>query len=244
MSSRGSQPYGDLVLSFPLASCVGLSLMAFRVSVESGHPFVSFARLYAQSGKTREAREVLENYYRNWRPRTQAEVYGLVRCRPPQWATETVTQRRWPLPLPWIAATATQPRRRPRQAIGPATRWRIAKKARQLAVLTASIKAEGVRCDHANLRDHIRGHLLSHGTRSALLLTGGNNRAAAAAALDFQNVPVLITSVVRREDAGGWPNVMTGQFSEEQALEVFDRVSSATQPAEYGVNRSSTGRIP
>ncbi len=52
----------------------------------------------------------------------------------------------------------------------------------------------------------------------------GQHRFALGGALGLESMPAMVTSVVRREDARLWPQVVSGTFTEKGALELFDRV--------------------
>lgn len=55
------------------------------------------------------------------------------------------------------------------------------------------------------------------------LILGGNHRAAAVSALCYDEIPIRVNSVVRRDDVKFWPNVASGLYTENDALKVFDR---------------------
>lgn len=59
------------------------------------------------------------------------------------------------------------------------------------------------------------------------LITSGNHRAAAAAALGYESIPIRVNLVISRSDVMYWKHVVTGLFTQEQALEIFDNIFDA-----------------
>src|SRR5690606_34671904 len=64
-----------------------------------------------------------------------------------------------------------------------------------------------------------------------LSIGGGMHRVPIAAGLGASHVPVRITSVVRREEADIWPQVVSGLYDLETALQLFDRLYEGRAPA-------------
>ena len=62
------------------------------------------------------------------------------------------------------------------------------------------------------------------------LITAGNHRAVAASALGRVSIPVRINLVISRSQVEYWPHVVTGLYTREQALAVFDQFFDATPP--------------
>jgi len=62
---------------------------------------------------------------------------------------------------------------------------------------------------------------------------GGQHRAAAAAALGLSKVSVRVWQVVRREDVNFWPGVLSGIYTPQSALKVFDSVFSGILGNKY-----------
>jgi hypothetical protein len=59
----------------------------------------------------------------------------------------------------------------------------------------------------------------------------GQHRFALACALGEERMRAMVISVVRREDAALWPQVVSGEFSEDGALSHFDRIFDSRAPA-------------
>lgn len=56
------------------------------------------------------------------------------------------------------------------------------------------------------------------------LITNGYHRAAVIAALGNKTVPIRINLVIRRDEADFWPQVITGTYTKEEALKIFDNI--------------------
>lgn len=83
--------------------------------------------------------------------------------------------------------------------------------------------------------DHIRGHLLIGATPEefCVLIMSGTHRAPALAALGHETVPMLIypRNVYRLRDLERWPGVVSGDFTQDGASRVFDRIMSGQLPS-------------
>jgi len=103
----------------------------------------------------------------------------------------------------------------------------------QYSNLYKSIKENGYNRDNGPSGD-ITANIFSRGD-DWIWVTGGdgNHRTIIVAALDFKEIPVRVTGIIRREDAGSWPNVIRGLYTEEEALHVFDRIFEANPPDIY-----------
>ncbi|MNL59036.1 hypothetical protein D3C87_1827260 [compost metagenome] len=102
---------------------------------------------------------------------------------------------------------------------------------RRLTGIYDAIAREGYRRSDAPDGD-IKGVVLVGGDGFRVLVTAGHHRASALTALGKDTAPIRIDNpVVRRSEAGAWPNVRSGLFSEAQALAVFDRLFAGAQPA-------------
>ncbi len=58
----------------------------------------------------------------------------------------------------------------------------------------------------------------------------GQHRFALAHALGVETMPAMLVSVVRREEARLWPQVVNGMFSERGAVRLFDRIFDGRPP--------------
>src|SRR5690606_27390083 len=97
----------------------------------------------------------------------------------------------------------------------------------RLITLLASIKEHGFKQEYS---DSLGCFVLVNGEKWRWYVNGGQHRASVLAALGYDEMPVCIRQLVRRDDVGYWPNVQSGIFTENQALAVFDRLFSGEPP--------------
>lgn len=60
--------------------------------------------------------------------------------------------------------------------------------------------------------------------------SSGQHRAAILSAMKETYLPLLVKQIIRRDDVAYWPNVKSGLFSKEAALQIFDRRFFAKPP--------------
>lgn len=100
--------------------------------------------------------------------------------------------------------------------------------AKQYAWLTDEIK-NGFH--HGGKYGYIKSEILVDGDDVRWKPGGdGNHRVAAAAALGIESIPVLITKVIRIDEARYWPNVMNQDFDQICAEHVFRQLFNAIPP--------------
>jgi hypothetical protein len=58
----------------------------------------------------------------------------------------------------------------------------------------------------------------------------GQHRAAVLAALGYKHIPVRVRYLIYRNESKLWPNVLSGLYTEKQALRVFDKVFLGQHP--------------
>ncbi len=59
----------------------------------------------------------------------------------------------------------------------------------------------------------------------------GQHRVAVLSALDYKTVPIRVTKIIREEDVDIWPNVLSGLYTKEQALIIFNKVFNGENPS-------------
>ena len=99
-----------------------------------------------------------------------------------------------------------------------------------------SIYDNGYQQTIESLDGDIAGTVLVSGSEFRVLIADGCHRYAVLKALNYPSIPICLRRwplIVRREDAMSWPNVVSGLFSSELALSIFDRVFAGKQQPEY-----------
>ncbi len=92
----------------------------------------------------------------------------------------------------------------------------------RLFVVYQSVKKRGL----LDSFGFIGGQLFVSGQQELVAPKGGWHRVAVCLALKHRHIPMMFRSktlVLRREDVRCWPNVISGLYSEEEALMYFDR---------------------
>jgi hypothetical protein len=103
---------------------------------------------------------------------------------------------------------------------------------RLLRVRDSMIK-NGYRRHNGNDGDSC-GAILIHNNGKYCWVNGkGIHRMCVAHALGFEAIPVRVTKIVRRCDVRYWPGVVSGMFSRETALRVFDRLIEGEAPPRH-----------
>jgi hypothetical protein len=236
---------GPVLIDAPLQ--LGCGLHNYPLRRDGPHPFVRAicAMLQwspAQADEQREAiRRLLDAYYRYVQPASFAEWMGLSAGRS---ALHDILP--WAGPFPWETRNIADTRRDREgvalresarggvelpiaagwQFVGPIVPDKVALEVERLRTLTLSMASRGYRRSGARTGDVIGTVLWSPGRPHdpwRWIVHDGHHRAAVAAAVGLDFLPVRVIRLVRRDEAAVWPNVLSGLYSLEAALETFDR---------------------
>ena len=149
------------------------------------------------------------------------------------WGSESVEERAWRLRL-WAFAGSLANRRKivlPKHGMtdfGPVSERKLALEVQRVLVLDESLKANGFR---PSARHPLEVVGLRRGGDYRWLAMRGRHRFAACAAWAIDSVDARVTKVIRREDVCTWPRVVSGAFTQQGALRVFDRLFRGQPPA-------------
>lgn len=228
-----------VVISAPLEQ--GRAFPINSLGKNGNHPFMVAARLSrSKEGQISEEKmaEVLKLYYHSVIPKNAAELMGLS-------ADSLLSEHpAWSIVMPWDTETIDEWKPLVAAAekfnnyqnglnlsieegwtwIGPTSENKRAIEVRRLSSLLASVLDKGY------LRNDKRD-----GDISAVLLVNEENewvwqsinaqhRAAVVAAIGLEAVPIRVSRVIRREEAAFWPNVMSGLYTKDEAVQVFDTI--------------------
>jgi hypothetical protein len=244
---RRVEPGQPVLVDVPLDLCRTLGCMAFPAMPDGDNPYILTAREYVAGRIRTYEGSPLEAYFATVHPKSGADLVGL----PPGRGT-SILERMEPLlvDLPWLRAPGPQVRdlrfrdmaRDAREAghdltgddgwnhIGPVSERKGELEFARLVALVESVATHG----YLDLPDHmwVLGDILVGEDRSALQIWGGQHRVAALAALDHPTIPLKLRRqcVYRRASVGEWPGVLSGAFTEAEALHVFDRVVDGRPP--------------
>ncbi|WP_143305662.1 hypothetical protein [Marispirochaeta aestuarii] len=82
-------------------------------------------------------------------------------------------------------------------------------------------------------RGQISGSVYLAGPEYVWAVDGGHHRAPVLSYLGYERIPVVVRRFVRREEVAFWPQVVSGLYSEEAALHVFDNFFYSRQPDSF-----------
>ena len=182
----------------------------------------------------------LYNYYQVWQPANAAEYLGIAShssvsnellCVPPfgsvlPWDWDSPEER---LKGSNIGAEGWQ-------QCGPVSEDKAYSEFLRFMNTAKSIFDNGYQRTIESLDGDIAGTVLVSGSEFRVLIADGCHRYAVLKALNYPSIPICLRRwplIVRREDAMSWPNVVSGLFSSELALSIFDRVFAGKQQPEY-----------
>lgn len=252
-------PRRPLLLRVPVSACRVFPPLGFRCEKNAGNPFLDTVWSYINGSHQQYSGSALEEYYGKWAPKTADEVVGLVRPQKP--SGSKTEPHGWTFPWHYgRSGDFAMDRRRivERESVehgadltwkdgclewGPVAQKKGKMEFNRLIKTYASIAQNGYIAGGAH--GYIgRSELLVRSGDWRVLIYGGRHRAAVLAALDSVTIPVLFSEssrfrrwpqwseLVQREHAEWWPRVKTGEYSKQEALQVFDRLFDGVAPWE------------
>ncbi|WP_141737117.1 hypothetical protein [Marinobacter sp. X15-166B] len=193
-----------------------------------------------------EVYNILKRYYAMVQPTTAAEWIGLSKD------LVTVLHHESPLAtsMPWATRTPDECRRARESWAkeesknvgldlsiehgwhfwGPVDNKKLEIEAHRIYRLIRSIKTHGYRRHDGRDGDILGIMLRTENNQWCWRVSGGIHRAAVLSALGSDTIPVRIVQVINREDVDHWPGVISGIFSRQAALAVFDAVLEGSVP--------------
>lgn len=228
----------------------GRGLEIYSLSSSSAHPYIRSIKDALQSDDYRTSLiDKMSMYYSMVQPQNASEWLGFNRGEVSMLDNEPA----WLSVLPWESSSLIQKKKERKDCaiednsehgaklgieegwrnFGPVSEEVLNLEVNRLYSLMVSIKENGVLRNDEHGGDIGAIVLLKddHDFRW-LVEWGGQHRAAAISAMGHKNVSVRVWQVVERKDVSLWPNVVSGIYSEEMALKLFDRIYD-------GVSRSN-----
>ena len=224
----------------------GLDLLSLaRTSI---HPFISAIRMsnFNNTDFSLKLKEHLSAYYNLVHPNNAAEWLGFKSSQLSRMQVEPA----WNSLLPWEnvdlemkrqerSICATQDNEEHGAYIGIESGWRNFGPINK-DVLDVEIKRLKNLCTSINNKGFLRTP--PHGDVGAIVLmkddsswrwvveNGGQHRAAVLSALGYNKIPIKVWKIIEERDVKIWPNVLSGIYSEAEALMIFNRIFSAEIP--------------
>ena len=220
----------------------GYALDSFPLDPNGPHPFIRAVREGCDSEYPRQAiAEVLREYYSVVQPESAAEWLGLSERDVPEF--DEVPG--WMRIFPWRNVSLSTRRkaiervaRRENKkhgvdagadagwrAFGPVSEEVLQVEVERLYRLMKSISENGL-LRHNEPHGDIRAVALVNESGEWHWQTdwGGQHRVAALTAMGYERLPVRIWRVVFRDHVSHWPKVSSGFYTENAALDIFDRI--------------------
>ena len=222
----------------------GLSFNAFTLGPRSMHPWYLAARAFAE-GADERARLILEKYYELVRPASLVEWHDLAPEDCPglaDWPRHAWSIMPWKPVDPGEAIRKAEAAQRDEnrkyrldagmevgaKAFGPVSEAKLEIELKRIAELAKSISLHGFRYDGQD--SDLGGRFLVADGRWRWLPTVGMHRIPVGAALGVREFSIRVISVVRRDEFSLWPHVRSGLFTEQGALQLFDRLFEGRPP--------------
>lgn len=234
---------GSLVVGIRIADARGLHVLG--LPFDDAHPFVQAARagLAARNdGDTAASvRTVLADRYAAFQPATALEAVSLTEIEAPG----LIGQPAYACLLPWSARTISETVRGRAIAMreaglqygtpvslddgltsfGPATSAKLDLETRRISGLLQSVKKHGFR--PFDPQAPLKACALLSGDILRWQIEEGHHRIPVAVASGIKTVPVMVTQIIRKDDAAHWPRVADGTFTAQGAARLFDRIFNA-----------------
>ena len=220
-------------------------IMGFLYNAASAHPlasaFEAARKENALDDSASAARRILSDYYTTVQPASALEVVDLEPHEAP--GLVGIPLHSWVMPWSERSTEDTAMHRRicleeegfvngSRVSIsdgatlfGPVTEKKLRLETTRIVNLAASMKARGFQSIAAHPIEVIG---LRSGSEYRWLVVQGQHRMAACVAFGISRVPARLVRIIRREDAGHWPHVVSKTFTPAGALRCFDRLFAGT----------------
>lgn len=214
---------------------------------DDNHPFKK-AILEAVNSKNeyQAIKDSLDDFYKNNKPESPAEVLGLNEKELPNLSDKPA----WVAIHPWEDRTIDEvEEKRPDltqrenkrkgkdididegwHLFGPVSKDKLEIEAKRVYELFKKIEKEGYSAYNNN--NNIIATILidQENDKMKWVVYDGQHRTSILSALDYEKVPVLVKKIVSRNDVEFWPGVVSGDFTKESALKIFDRVINEVPP--------------
>ncbi|WP_310467436.1 hypothetical protein [Sphingomonas sp.] len=251
---------GYAVFEIPLEDCRAFHTIGLPLAPHV-HPFVQafdVARRDASADRGRRAfTEILERYYASVRPTSACDVVGLgaadapgLRDVPPigylyPWSelgvAEIIARRKRSLKYVGMRYGVSPGDDAGHTFFGPVQAARVELQVTRLHALLEAVRRDGFKPFARDFPTKVVA--LRKAGRNRWLVEEGQHRFALGGALGTAAIPSIVTSVIRREDAPYWPQVVAGIFTEAGALALFDRLYDGV-PAPIARDWSTAAATP
>ncbi|TXK46769.1 hypothetical protein FVR03_10530 [Pontibacter qinzhouensis] len=226
---------------------LGRALPLFSFTKQSRHPYVMAIQQALKSDSPRnKIKATLNSYYKSFQPETAAELVGLD-------STHTLHKEPyWAIVLPWNNDSADQMKARIQKSVawenktngaslgiadgwawaGPVSDYKLEVETDRLFNIFESVRKNGYKRNDSADGDIQAYVLMAENGEWVWQAQVGLHRASTVAGLAYKQIPIRISKIIYRAEADFWPNVMSGLYSKEDALKIFDMIFYGQYPAE------------
>lgn len=228
-----------------LPTTCGVTMPAFRLDGENCHPFVSILRRLPPidnadfSCDVAQLSGAMAEFYEQYQPENALALLGISDIS----SSNLQSFPAYASVLPWDHATPEQEARAKIKSVreenvgagadigiedgwawsGPVSAQKLSVEATRLLGVFRSIQKNGYQRSNGADGDISASLLIGNDMRIVWQSRVGQHRAMSLAALNYEEIPVRVTRIVKRDNVETWANVVNGVFSKAQALAVFDR---------------------
>lgn len=215
----------------PVIEVDARAIRTFPFGFREVNPFVGACCLILKGeSDSRVAAALREEHYRHEFKSAAKVLFGLSGVMNEQLDAYPA----WGAVLPWQpwgaseAAERNAPDSGGWQHGGPVTQVKLMSEVTRYREVLESIQRDGYAPDESSVDGHVGAQALVHPNRpAAYLVSDGNHKLAALLALNSTRIPIALRrrpAIVRRSEVNLWPNVRTGLFEAQEALEIFDNL--------------------
>lgn len=233
-----------VLLDVPLEK--GRALPLFTYAKDTRHPYVVAVKNALNATDPRaEIQETLQHFYRVFRPASAARIIGLhdshVLNNEPHWAVV----------LPWNTDSVDEWKGRISKSVayenktngsnisirdgwawaGPVSEHKLMVETERLYRIFDSIRAAGYKRHDGPDGDIQAFALVDEKGEWVWQAQFGMHRAAVVAGMSYLTIPVRFSRIIYRSEVKHWPNVVSGLYTKEEALRVFDMIFYGNYPA-------------
>jgi hypothetical protein len=183
---------------------------------------------------------ILGNYYKTIAPKNPSEFLGL----PFRENFALNNAPVWAIPLPWEISNVNEEVEKMKSIqlkenkqkgvnetiskggwniTGPVSEKKLYVETNRLIDLYESISKNGFERNSSPDGDINVIALIGESNEWKLIVQSGHHRFAVLIALGYVKIPVRVISVVHRKDISIFPNVLSGLYTEDEALKIFDK---------------------
>lgn len=247
----------SFLLNVPPEKCI--ILYRYSCSDSAGNPFVDTILDYCENNHDTYEGSKMEEYYKSFQPANVTELFNLEG----NLHSNLVNFPPYARVLPWNNADMKGRKefveRRVRQESksrgkelsvkhgeyghGPISHEKGVLEINTLIELTESIKKHGY-LRSGKYDDDIASVVLVNSGNCKYMIRGGTHRAAVLSALGYESLPVriapsVIPAFVYRDEVEYWPKVISGLYTVDQALQIFDLIFEGNGSGVYSTEEEA-----